>query len=44
MVVVNAAETKSSIVEIPIANVDRSRLRLDKIQKDFRIHIDMENY
>ena len=33
-----------SIVEIPIANVDRSRLRLDKIQKDFRIHIDMENY
>ena len=33
-----------SIVEIPIANVDRSRLRLDNIQKDFRIHIDMENY
>ena len=33
-----------SIVEIPIANVDRSRLRLDNIKKDFRIHIDMENY
>ena len=33
-----------SLVEIPMAKVDRSRLRLDNIQNDFRIHIDMENY
>ena len=33
-----------SLVEIPMAKVDQSRLRLDNIQKDFRIHIDMENY
>ena len=33
-----------SDIEIPKAKVDRSRLRLDNIQKDFGIHIDMENY
>ena len=40
----DTSSAADSDIEIPKAKVDRSRLRLDNIQKDFGIHIDMENY